>query len=292
MIDLDTMRLFMEVVDTGGIGRAASRTGMSKSILSRRIAAMEADLGVQLLIRSVRGIQATEAGLEFRSRIEYILAEVAEARAVVAGKGSEISGRLRLTAPQLFGQRFVAPLLARLAQDYPRLQIDASFTDRVVDLTSEGFDLAIRVGEPREQSLVARRIMPVQAMLVASPDYLSAHGRPKSPADLVSHHCLIYGAGLDWKFRSGRKWSQVRPVGRLRTDDGEVILKWAEAGLGIGNVPRFHAETLVAAGRLEQVLPDCDQPEYGLYALRPPGAHPPAKVRIFIDTLVQAMTGN
>lgn len=280
------MRCLVEVIDTGGLNRAAARLGLSKSIVSRRIAAIEEDLGVQLLTRTTRGIVPTEAGLEFRRRCDRILAEVAEAREVVSGKGGDFSGRLRVAAPQALGERYVVPLLARLARDYPNLKIDVAFSDRVVDMVGEGFDLAVRIGEPREASLVARKIAPIRAVLVASPAYLDSIGRPITLADLERHECLVYAGGGDWRFRQGRRWVAVRPSGRLRTDSGKAIVHWAVTGLGIGNVPSFLAEEALAAGQLEEVLPDFEQPEYGIYALRPPSAYVPAKVRMLIDALV------
>lgn len=283
---LDDMRCLVEVIDCRGLNRAATRLGLSKSIVSRRIAAIEENLGVQLLTRTTRGIVPTEPGLEFRRRCDRILAEVAEAREVVSGQGSEFSGRLRVAAPLALGDRYVVPLLARLARDYPQLHIDVAFSDRVVDLAGEGFDLAVRIGEPREASLIARKIAPVRAVLVASPEYLDRAGRPAALADLGAHECIAYAGNDDWRFRHGRRWVAVRPAGRLRADSGNAIVHWAAAGLGIGNVPSFLVEEALAAGRLEEVLPEFPQPEYGIYALRPPGAYVPAKVRMLIDALV------
>jgi DNA-binding transcriptional LysR family regulator len=291
MIQLEDMRAFMEVVDNGGVNRTAARLGLSKSILSRRIAALEADLGVQLLIRSTRGVVATEAGREFRSRCERILVEVAEAREAVIGNGADMTGRLRVTAPQAFGQKIVAPLLAEMAFQHSKLQIDAVFTDRIVDLVGEGFDLAIRIGEPHGASLVGRRLAPVRAVLVASPAYLSRAGVPSAPADLHDHQCLSYSGGGDWKLRLGRRWVTVRPSGRLRSDSGDVIVQWTVAGLGVGNVPHFLIADRLAAGELIEVLPEFPQPEYGIYALRPPGTRAATKVSLLIDALSARLMG-
>ena len=292
MVRLEDMHAFIEVVDSGGLNRVAARLGLSKSILSRRIAAMEEDLGVQLLVRSTRGVMPTEAGQEFRLRCERILAEVAEAREAVIGKGGDLTGRLRVTAPQALGQRVVAPLLAGMATQYPRLHIDAVFTDRVVDLVGEGFDLAIRIGEPHGASLVGRRLAPIRAVLVASPAYLERAGIPHAPADLAEHQCLSYSGGGDWRLRSGRRWVSVRPSGRLRSDSGDVIVQWAVAGLGIGNVPAFLVVDRLAAGELKEVLPGFPQPEYGIYALRPPSTRAPTKVSLLIDALAGQMKGD
>lgn len=289
MTGLEDMQAFVEVISCGGVNRAAARLGLSKSIVSRRIAAIEADLGVQLLSRSTRGVVPTEAGQEFHLRCERILAEVADAREAVAASIGDLSGRLRVTAPQVIGQLLVGPLLAKLAAMHPRLQIDAIFTDRIVDIIGEGIDLAVRIGEPRGASLIGRKIAPIRAVLVASPTYLEQAGRPESPGDLLGHHCIAYAGGGEWKFRQGRRWITVRPESRLRTDSGETIVQWATAALGIGNVPEFLASSQLESGALVALLPDFPQPEYGLYTLRPPGPRAPAKVALLIEALAARM---
>lgn len=290
MTGLDEMRAFVEVVDQGGVNRAALRLGLSKSIISRRIAAIEADLGVQLLARSTKGVVPTEAGRDFRHRCERILSDLAEAREAVIGTTGALTGRLRVTAPQVLGHSIISPILADLAQTHPRLQIDAVFTDRVVDLVAEGFDLAIRIGAPRGASLLVRKIAPIHAVLVASPAYLAERGLPQSPADLPLHDCITYAGSGDWRFRTGRRWISVRQQGRLRTDSGEVIVQWAKAGLGIGNVPSYLVLDVLAQGTLIQVLPDFPQHDIGIYTLRPQAAsresRVPAKVAVLIEALV------
>ena len=289
MTGLEDMRCFVEVAKAGGVNRAAIRLGLSKSIVSRRIAAMEADLGVLLFTRSAKGVALTEAGLDFSQRCARILAEVADAREAIIGKGGDLTGRIRLTAPQSIGTSVVSPLLGRIAMQYPRLEIDAVFTDRIVDLIGEGFDLAIRIGEPREASLVGRKIAPVRATLFASPSYIERAGEPQSPSDLLSHECIVYAGGGDWRFRVGRSWVSIRPKGRLRTDSGETILQWAKAGLGIGHAPAFLAAEGIERGELVALLTEFPSPEYGIYTLRPPAPRAPAKVALLIDALVEAL---
>jgi DNA-binding transcriptional LysR family regulator len=286
MTGLEEMRAFVEVVESGGINRAALRLGLSKSIVSRRITALEQDLGVLLLARSTRGVVPTEAGEDFRQRCEMILADVAAAREAASGKVGEVTGRLRVTAPQVLGHTVVGPVLADLAAAYPGLQIDAVFTDRVVDLVAEGFDLAIRIGTPRGANLIRRKIAPIRAVLVASPAYLERAGIPLAPTDLAAHDCIGYDGAAHWRFRMGRRWVQVRPGGRLRTNSGETIVQWARAGLGIGNVPGYLALADLESGTLLQVLPDAPQPEIGVYTMRPPSTRPPAKVVLLIEALV------
>jgi DNA-binding transcriptional LysR family regulator len=294
MIELDDLRSFVEVVEAGGFNRAASRLGISKSVISRRIARIEADLGTRLLSRTTRGISPTDAGIEFKVRCERILADLAEAREAVAQRGGGVVGRLRISADVSFGVRHVAPLLADMAKRHPRLEIDVSYVDRHVDLIAERFDAAVRIGALKDSSLVARRVAPVRAIVVASPDYLARNGRPRTPGDLASRECLIYaGAGtvVDWQFRSGSRWIAIRPSGRLRSDNGEAMLQWAIAGLGIAAGPSFLVGDAIESGRLEPLLLDYPMPEFGIYVVRPPGSYVPGKVRALIDTLAEHFGG-
>lgn len=293
MTELEDLRSFVEVVESGGLNRAASRLGVSKSIVSRRITRLEADLGTRLLTRSTRGINPTEAGIDFKARCDRILAELEEARDAVAQQGRSARGRLRLSAPMALGVHHLGPVLTELARLHPALELDVSYTDRVVDLLGEGFDAAIRIGSLRDSSLVARRIAPVHAVVVASPEYLSRHGRPRTPQDLNAHECLIYTGGLvpEWRFQSGKRRISIRPQGRLRSDSGEAILQWAIAGLGIGDAPSFMVSDAIECGALEPLLLDFARPEYSIHVVRPPGSHVPGKVRVLIDTLVERFGG-
>jgi DNA-binding transcriptional LysR family regulator len=278
----------VEVLEQGGFNRAAERLGVSKSLVSRRISAMEAHLGVRLINRSTRGINPTDAGLEFRSHADRILASFNDAREAVVRESGEMVGRLRISAPLSFGVRHVAPVLSAMAERHPRLEIDASFSDRVVDIVGERFDAAVRIGELRDSSLVARRVASVGARLVASPAYLDRRGRPLLPTDLVRHECLIYSGMVspDWKMRAGKRVVAVRPNGRLRSDSGEVLLQWAVAGLGIVNTPSFLIGSELEDGRLETILDEYSASDIGVYVVRPPGTAVPAKVRRLIDELV------
>jgi DNA-binding transcriptional LysR family regulator len=291
--ELEELRTFVEVIESGGLNRAAARLGVSKSIISRRITRLETDLGTRLLSRSTRGIIPTEAGIEFKARCDRILAELNEARDAVAQQGRSVRGRLRLSAPLAFGVRHLAPVLADLASAHPDLEIDVSYTDRVVDLIGERFDAAVRIGSLRDSSLVVRKIAPVHAVLVASPGYLARHGRPRTPQDLVGHECLIYTGSLvpEWQFLSGKRRFAIRPEGRLRSDSGEAILQWAIAGIGIADSPSFLVSDAIESGALEPLLLSYPRPEYGIHVVRPPGSHVPGKVRVLIDTLVERFGG-
>lgn len=293
MPELEDLRTFVEVVESGGLNRAAARLGVSKSILSRRITRLEAGLGTRLLTRSTRGINPTDAGIEFKRRCDRILVELEEARDAIMQEGQSVRGRLRLSAPMAFGVRHLAPVLTDLARRHPALELDVSYTDQVVDLLGEGFDAAIRIGSLRDSSLVARRIGPVRAVTVASPEYLSRYGRPGTPQDLSGHECLIYTGSRvpEWQFQSGKRRTSIRPQGRLRSDSGEAILHWAIAGLGIADAPSFMVSEAIESGALEPLLLDHPRPEYAIHVVRPSGSHLPGKVRVLIDTLVERFGG-
>lgn len=293
MSELDDIRSFVAVVETGGFGRAGRSLGLSKSIVSRRVARLEADLGTRLLSRTTRGVSPTEAGSEFKARGERILAELAEAREAAARQSGGVAGRLRLSMPLTFGTRHVAPLLAELARRHPRLELDVEASDRHVDLIGERFDAAIRIGALKDSSLVARRIAPVHGAILASPDYLARRGRPTSPLELAQHDCLIYTgtATPDWTFRIGKRWVAIRPAGRMRSDSGETLLKWAEQGLGIAMLPTFIVTDAVRAGTVEHLLWEYPMPAAALHVVRPPGAYVPGKVRVLIDLLVERFGG-
>lgn len=293
MIELDDLKCFVEVVESGGFSRAAHRLGMSKSMISRRIARMEATLGAPLLSRTTRGINPTEAGLEFKARSERILAEIEEAQDAVAQQSAGVVGRLRLSAPVSFGVKHITPVLAELAERHPRLEIDVSYTDRMVDLIGERYDAAIRIGILRDSTLVARRLAPFRAILVASPAYITRRGRPHTPADLARHDCLVPATTSvsDWVFRKDKRTHAVHPKGRLRTDNGEALVRWATDGLGITLLPSFLVSEAIDRGDLEPLLVDYESFEGGIHVVRPPGVHVPAKVRILIDTLVEKFGG-
>ncbi|GAB2186714.1 LysR family transcriptional regulator [Roseibium sp. LAB1] len=293
MIELDDMRCFVEVVECGSLSAASTRLNISKSVVSRKVTRIEDLLGTRLLDRTTRGIAPTEAGLEFKSRSERILSEYEDTLEAISEHSNEILGELRLSVPLAFGTRNLGPVLGSLACRHPRLKVDVSFSDRVVDLMGERFDAVIRIGVLRDSSMIARKIAPMSSIVVASPDYLERNGKPTSPAELTRHECLLYTAALsqDWVFQSGNTNHSVRPTGRLRTDNGEMIVAWAVSGLGIAHAPLFLVKEGIERGDLVPLLLDYPTPQFGLYVLRPPGANTPRKVRVLIDALIENVSG-
>lgn len=287
MPDLDGLRALVEVVAAGGFSRAAGKLGVSKSIVSRRIAALERDVGVRLLSRTTRGLSLTDAGLELHRRALQILAELDEALDAVAGRDNVIAGKLRVAAPLSFGIAHLSAALADFAALHPQLQLDIAYSDRFVDVVAEGFDAAVRIGELRDSRLVARRLAPMRGIVAASPLYLARRGTPKLPRDVASHDALIYtgsARGEVWRFHSGRQAISVRVQGRFRADNGEAIRDAAIAGLGLALLPSWLVAAALAAGQLVPILADYEIPASGLYVVRPPGAAP-NKVRALSDYL-------
>jgi DNA-binding transcriptional LysR family regulator len=288
MNELDDLRALVEVINGGGVTRAARRMGVAKSIVSRRIARLEEELGTRLLNRSQHGATATEAGMELHLRAESILLQVTEARDLVTGRRGEIFGRLRVCLPLSFGLRYVAPLLTSWARAQPRLEIEAAYSDRDADLMGERFDAAVHIGALRSSSLVGRRIAPIQLAVVASPSYLATHGVPQAPAELEDHECLIY-SGFPvrpaWLFQQDGNDTLVHPSGRFHADNGEALLQAVHAGLGVATLPLFLVAEGLRDGTLVQVLGAYTLPEEGLYVLRPQSSYVPAAVRGLVDLL-------
>jgi DNA-binding transcriptional LysR family regulator len=283
--DLVDVLAFVRVVETGSFARAAERMGLSKPVLSRRVARLEAQLGARLLTRTARGAQPTDIGQSYHARAANILAELEAAQEVVAEAVTQVAGPIRLSAPLSFGITHLADALADFARLHPRVELDVEYEDRTVDLAAGGYDLAVRIGNLPDSSLVARRIAPVRKVVVAGPEYLERHGRPEKPADLAGHQILYY-AHEHWRFRVGNRWESARGIVRLRANNGELLRAAAEAGLGICILPTFIASPGIQAGTLEVILRDYPLEEGGLHAVMPPGRATTARVRALVDFLV------
>jgi len=288
-MEIEDIQAFVAVADAGGLTPAAGRLGVSKSIVSRRIARLEKSLHTQLLTRTTRGAALTEAGATFREHATRIADEADAARDALSSDG-KVRGRLRVSAPLSFGATHFAPILAELASRHPELEIQASYSDRHVDLVAEGFDAAIRLGVLADSNLVARRITTFGGRLVASPAYLQKHGTPKSPDDLPAH-AAINRINDEWPLQHGEEKITIRPHARFTADNGAALVPAALAGLGIALLPDFLIADHIDAGRLVVLLPDYPMPEAGVYVVRPPGGSASCKVRALIDIMVERNVG-
>ena len=289
-VDLLDILSFVRVVETGAFSRAAERMGMSKSIVSRRVARLEEQIGARLLTRSASGAQPTDAGQAYFERASNALAELEAAQEVVAEAVTQVAGAIRLSAPLTFGTRYLGPALADFARAHPKVELDVSLDDRTIDLVGGGFDLAVRIGDLKDSALIARKLAPIRAVVLASPAYLDARGRPEKPGDLADHELLFYAnvvSGEQWRFRVGERWETVRGQGRLRADNGDLLREAAVAGLGVVVLPSFIASDSIKAGELEVILREFPLKEVALWAVMPPGRASTARVRSLVDFLVE-----
>lgn len=268
-----------------GVSLAARRLGVAKSIVSRRLLRLEAELGIQLLARTTRGTVPTEAGVTFRDYAARISTEIDVAKETILPEGA-LRGRLRISAPLTFGPTHYAPVLAEMARRHPLINIQTCYTDRFLDLVAEGYDCAIRVGYLQDSNLVARRIGPVHGKLVASPEYIEAHGAPDTPDEIVGHEALMQGTEA-WHFMDGDRIVSVRPQGRFKADNGTALVAAAVAGLGLAYLPDDFTDKHIASGALVPVMTRFPPPPAAAYLLRPPGQHPARKIRVLAELLIE-----
>jgi len=294
---LDDMNALVNAVEAGSFSGAAQRLGIAKSIVSRRISSLEARLGTTLFHRSTRRLSLTETGLAYVERARRILSDVAEADDIARQLQGELKGKLRVAAPMSFGSHHLSPAIAEFLAAHPNVDIDLDLNDRRVDLVSEGYDLAIRIGKLADSSLIARTLAPCRHVVCASSAYLAERGVPVKPSDLATqnHACLVYSnrpASEQWRFRIDDGWKEVPAMAqRLGVNNGDVLRDAAMAGLGLVVLPTFVVGDAVAAGALEVVLGDYEFFDPSIYAVWPPNRQLSAKVRALVDFLTERFGG-
>lgn len=291
-----SMEAFVRVVDSGSFTRAAERLGVTRAAISKHVRQLEEHLGVRLLNRTTRQVALTETGATFYERASSILDDMAEAELAASRLNEEPRGVLRVAAPMSFGTLHLANVVGDFMDRWPDVTIQLSLNDRFVDLIEEGFDVGVRIGNLSDSSLIARKIAPMPVVLCAAPAYLKSRGAPESPEALRKHDCLHYGnleAGGTWKLedRSGGV-RNVSIASRICVNNGDVLRKVALAGQGIALLPSFLIMGDVKSGDLVQVLPEYRAPESSLFAIYPPNRYLAAKVRVFIDYLVEFAGSN
>jgi DNA-binding transcriptional LysR family regulator len=291
------LQVFVRVAALGSLSAAARSLGMSQTMATKHVAAIEKRLGVRLLHRTTRRLTLTEAGQRYRDAAERMLSDLEEAEAAVAADRLEARGTLRVNIPVSFGVREIAPLLPAFARAYPAVTVELGLNDRMVDLIEEGWDMAVRIGSLADSSLNARKLAPCRMALCAAPSYLAENGTPKTVEELKRHNCLGYtlsrSVGPDrWDFGAGGE-VKVLIGGNLRANSGDALVAAAIAGQGIVYQPTFLVSSEIHAGQLVSLQldhPPFDAP--GVFALHPSGRQPPAKVRAFIDFLLKHMAPN
>lgn len=295
MDKFEDLQAFVAVVEAESFTGAAERLGTAKSVVSRRVSALEERLGVQLLRRTTRTLNLTQTGRSFYEHSARILADLEEAESAVQQEHGELRGTLRVALPLSFGVRHMCKPIASFSRLHPKIRFDLDLNDRRIDLVEEGMDLAIRIGHLPDSSLVARRLFEVRTVVCASPHYLSVHGEPKSPAELSEHDCLVYSNLPDpetwrWKDAGSRKQGvDVRVV--MRASNGDLLANAAAHGLGVVLQPTFLASEAIRRGNLVPILEDYEWPVSPAFAVYPPTRHLSYRVRAFIDFLADRFAG-
>ena len=288
---LRQMESFVAVATRGSLTAAAQAEGVAPAVMGRRIDALEARLGVKLLVRTTRRITLTHEGSAFLDDCQRLLADLASVEAGVSAGGLHAAGHLRITAPAGFGRRHVAPLVPRFLAQHPDVSLSLNLSDRVVDIVNEGFDCAVRVGDLPDSGLISVRLADNRRLCVAAPQYLQRAGVPRRPADLAQHACLALSSDASqtrgWAFLVDGELTHVRPHGRLDCSDGQVLHAWCLQGLGIAWRSTWEVQAEIADGRLRAVLQDYAAPPNGIYAVFAHARHLPLRVRWWIDFLKQ-----
>ena len=285
------MRAFVAVADAGSFVRAADALDVSKTAVSRLVGDLEARLGTRLLHRTTRRLSLTPEGEVFHERCRQLLDGVAEAEAELSAHAGDAIGRLRLNVPVTFGLLHLAPLWPAFMALHPKVELDITLSDRVVDLVDEGYDLAVRISRLQASSLVSRRLTSTRLVLCASPEYLRRHGTPPHPSEIARHAVLSYSllsTGEHWDFEGPGGPVSVKVTPRLRSNSGDTCCAAALQHQGIVLQPSFLVGPHLAAGRLVEVLPAFRSIELGVYAVYPSRKHLTPKVRVLIDFLVEA----
>lgn len=285
---ISDLEIFARVAAAGNMSAAGRDMGLSPAVVSKRISHMEERLGVRLLQRTTRQLKLTETGQGFYERIVGILNDIEEAEAFVSQRNATASGVLRVTAPTGFSTRHIAPHMAAFLQQHKELHVEMQLTDTFVDLVGEGIDLAIRIAELDDSSLVARRLAPCQRVICAAPEYLERHGVPKSPSDLANHNCLAPAFLSVWRLEGPEGQISVKVSGNLRSNSSDALHAALLAGAGIALRPTWDISDDLKAGRLRIVLPDYQEgTRQSIYAVYPCRQYIPAKLRVFVDFLAQ-----
>ena len=286
---LKQIESFVAVATKGSLTAAANAEGVAPAVIGRRIDALEARLGVKLLLRTTRKISLTHEGSAFLEDCQRLLIDLANAEASVSAGGVKASGYLKITAPAGFGRRHVAPLVPRFMALHPDVNVSLNLSDRVVDIVNERYDCAVRVGDLPDSSLVSVRLADNRRQCVATPAYLKRAGTPKHPNDLMRHECLALSSDASqtrgWAFMVDGAVTHLRPSGRIDCSDGQVLHDWCAAGLGLAWRSTWEVEREIAAGQLVSVLDEFAAPPNGIFAVFPHAKHLPLRVRLWIDFL-------
>jgi DNA-binding transcriptional LysR family regulator len=283
---IDAMQAFVAVADLHGFAPAARKLGLSPSAVTRLIAALEDRLGARLLQRTTRQVALTDAGARYLERARRILADVEEAEAAAESERIRPSGRLVVSAPIGFGRLHVSPVMSTYLKLYPEVSGELRLSDRMINLVEEGVDLAVRIGHLADSTLVARHVGEMRRIVVASKDYLKAHGEPKRPEAIGSHQTIQFGAA-DWRFVEDNSEVRLSTTPRFITNSADAAIQYAEQGGGLTRVFAYQAADAIRDGRLAIVLAPFEVPPLPIHMVYPTSRLLSAKVRTFIDLVTE-----
>jgi len=294
-LDLNAVTAFVAVVEHHSFRAAARSLGVPKSTISRRVALLEGQLGVQLLQRTTRTVTLTDVGEAFHLRCHQALGTISDAAREVRQHETSPHGVLRLTAPITFAEHYLGDLITEFLTANPEVRVTLDLTDRYVDLVAEGYDLALRAGPLADSTLKARLLGVNPLVLVASPKYLKRHGTPRTPGDLLDHDCIVFASterGAKWPLLIKRKVTPVPVRARVAVNSFLLARDFAVAGLGVARMPGGFSSALEASGELVRVLTEFETPPAPLHAVFPPGPHLAPRVRAFVDLLAARLDGD
>jgi DNA-binding transcriptional LysR family regulator len=289
---LSGINVLMAVVEGGSFIRAAEALNITQPAVSRAIARLESRIGVRLLDRTTRSLTLTAEGRRLYDETSPLLSGIADAVTFASGASATVRGRLRVNMDPLFSSLLLAPHLGRFLDRYPEVSLELLTRPELGDLISEGFDLAVRFGEPPSSSLVARKLLETHIVTVAAPSYLARHGRPEKLTDLAKHHCLQFrdprtNQPYEWEFHRGRRIVPIKTSGRLMLSDAYTFLGACLAGAGIAQVLALSVQTELDRGDLIDIFPNWPDERFPLFALYPSRHLPPAKLRAFLDFVLE-----
>lgn len=290
--DLQALRTLVAIAAGGSFAAAAASLRMSRAMASKHVSDLEAELGVKLISRTTRRLSLTEAGQQLTAASQTMLEMLETAEQEIRSSKGTPRGTLRINAPTSFGIRHLGVIVSEFLTLYPDVEVELTLDDRVVDIVDQSFDLAIRIRQLEDSSLTARYLAPAHIVLCASPDYLRRHGAPSHPRDLASHSCLVYDYMArhgTWSLERDGQREDVRVHGRMRGNNGDVLMHAAIAGHGITLAPTFILHEAIRDGRLVPLLRDWNVIGASFYAVMPPGRVDVLKVRVFLDHLAASL---
>jgi len=294
---LSNISVLAAIVESGSFARAADALGLSPSGVSRAVGRLELNIGVRLLDRTTRSVTLTDEGRQLYEEIGPLLTGIGDAVTLAAGASAAVRGRLRVNVDAFFSRRMLAPHIAKFLDRYPELSLELATREQLGDLVAKGLEIAMRFGQPPSSSLIARKLLATRTVTVAAPAYIRKHGRPETPADLVNHACIqmrnsVTGQPLEWEYKSGRQIIPVKTSGRLLVTEAGTMLGACLAGVGIARIKASGLRDLIDKGRLIELLSNYAGETFPLYALYPSRHLPAAKVRAFIDFVIEILDGD